>query len=57
MFFTVEMLRKDCKEKFQSQSFSGAGAQDQNAQAKRAIKTIMHMVSSFIALLDGMRCQ
>ena len=46
--FTAEEFRNDCKEKGQSQSFSGVGAQHQNARAERAIQTIMWMARSFI---------
>ena len=32
--FTAEEFREDCKDKGQSQSFSGVGAQHQNTQAE-----------------------
>ncbi len=35
--FSAEEYRHDCDEKGQSQSFSGVGAQHQNARAERAI--------------------
>ncbi len=41
--FSAEEYRPDCDEKGQSQSFSGDGAQHQNARAERAIQTIMYM--------------
>jgi transposase InsO family protein len=37
--FSAEEYRRDCNEKGQSQSFSGVGAQHQNARAERAIQT------------------
>jgi hypothetical protein len=40
--FTADLFREDCKRKGQSQSFSGVGAQHQNARAERAIQTIMY---------------
>ncbi len=46
--FSAEEYRLECKEKGQSQSFSGVGAQHQNARAKRAIQTIMFMACSFM---------
>ena len=46
--FTAEEFRDDCKEKDQTQSFSGVGAQHQNARAERAIQTIMHMARTFM---------
>jgi hypothetical protein len=45
--FSVEEYCLECKEKGQSQSFSGAGAQHQNARAEHAIQTIMFMACSF----------
>jgi len=35
--FSAEEYHRDCDEKGQSQSFSGVGAQHQNARAERAI--------------------
>ena len=35
--------RRNCVKKGQSQTFSGVGAQHQNARAERAIQTIMYM--------------
>jgi len=35
--FSAKEYRRDCEEKGQSQSFSGVGAQHQNARAERAI--------------------
>jgi len=46
--FSAEEYRLECKEKGQSQSFSGVGAQHQNARAERAIQTIMFMAHSFM---------
>ena len=46
--FTAEEFREDCKDKSQSQSFSGVGAQHQNAQAEGAIRTIMTMARHFL---------
>jgi len=42
--FSAEEYRQDCEEKGQSQSFSGVGAQHQNARAERAIQTIANLV-------------
>jgi hypothetical protein len=44
----VEEFWRDCKKKEQSQSFSGVGAQHQNAHAERAIQTIMYMAQTFM---------
>ena len=46
--FTADMFRDDCKDKKQSQSFSGVGAQHQNANAERTIQTIMYMACTFL---------
>jgi len=46
--FSAEEYRRNCDEKGQSQSFSGVGAQHQNARAERAIQTIMYMAWTFI---------
>ncbi len=46
--FSAEEFRHDCEEKRQSQSFSGVGAQHQNAHAERAIQTIMYMARTFM---------
>ena len=46
--FTAEDFREDCKEKYQKQSFSGVGAQHQNAKAERDIQTIMWMARTFM---------
>ena len=46
--FTAEEFRDDCKDKDQTQSFSGVGAQHQNARAERAIQTIMYMARTFM---------
>ena len=41
--FTSDMFKKGFDKKYQSQSFSGAGAQHQNAKAERDIQTIMNI--------------
>jgi hypothetical protein len=46
--FSAEQYCQECMDKGQSQSFSGVGAQHQNACAKRAIQTIMYMVCCFM---------
>jgi hypothetical protein len=46
--FLAEEYRQECKNKGQSQSFSGVGAQHQNAQAEHAIQTIMYMAHCFM---------
>ena len=46
--FTADMFREDCQKKSQAQSFSGVGAKHQNAQAERAIQTIMYMARTFL---------
>ena len=40
--YASDMFRNDCKTKHQSQSFSGVGAQHQNAHAERNIQTISY---------------
>ncbi len=40
---TAEEYHRDFEQKGQSQSFSGVGAQHQNARVERAIQTIMYM--------------
>jgi hypothetical protein len=42
--FSAEEFCRDCEEKAQSQSFSGVGAQHQNAHAERAIHPIANLV-------------
>jgi hypothetical protein len=42
--FSAEEYCRDCEEKGQSQSFSGVGAQHQNARAERAIQPIANLV-------------
>jgi hypothetical protein len=44
--FSAEEYCLECKEKGQSQSFSGVGAQHQNARAEHAIQIIMFMAHS-----------
>jgi hypothetical protein len=46
--FTAEEFREDCEQKHQKQTFSGVGAQHQNAKAERAIQTIMWMARTFM---------
>jgi hypothetical protein len=46
--FSAEEYRRDCDKKGQSQSFSGVGAQHQNARAEQAIQTIMYMARTFM---------
>jgi hypothetical protein len=46
--FSAEEFKDECAEKKQTQSFSGVGAQHQNAKAERAIQTIMWMARSFM---------
>jgi hypothetical protein len=46
--FTADMFRGDCNKKGQTQSFSGVGAQHQNARAERAIQSIMYMARTFM---------
>jgi len=46
--FSAEEYRCDCDEKGKSQSFSGVGAQHQNARAERAIQTIMYMARTLM---------
>eukprot|EP00804_Cyclotella_cryptica_P007127 CCRYP_020034-RB/>CCRYP_020034-RB protein AED:0.46 eAED:-0.11 QI:0/0/0/1/0/0/2/0/484 len=44
--FAAELFKDACKEEHQSQSFSGVGAKHQNAEAERAIQTVMYMARS-----------
>lgn len=46
--FQADLFTEACKIDGQSQSFSGVGAQHQNAEAERAIQTIMYMARSFM---------
>ena len=46
--FTSESFRESCDEENQTQSFSGVGAQHQNAEAERAIQTVTYMARSFM---------
>ena len=55
--FSAEEYRRDCEEKGQSQSFSGVGAQHQNARAERAIQTIMNMAQTFCGIAFSMDLQ
>ena len=54
--FAAEEFREDCKEKNQKLSFSGVGAQHQNAKAERAIQTFMWMARTFL-LHVSIRCK
>jgi len=46
--FASDEFRLDCGNKKQDQTFSGVGAQHQNARAERAIQTIMYMARTFM---------
>lgn len=46
--FQAEDFKDDCADKGQKQSFSGVGAQHQNARAERSIQTIMYMARHFL---------
>ena len=46
--FVSAEFREQCKEDSQMQSFSGVGAQHQNAEAERSIQTVMYMARSFM---------
>ena len=46
--YTADEFKADCSRKDQTQSFSGVGAQHQNAAAERAIRTITEMARSFL---------
>ncbi len=46
--FNAKLFMEDCKSKFQTQSFSGVGAPNQNALIKWSIQTIMYMTRTFI---------
>jgi hypothetical protein len=46
--FASEQYHQECIEKGQTQSFSGVGAQHQNAKAKQAIQTVMYMARTFM---------
>jgi hypothetical protein len=46
--FTSSLFKEACAEERQSQSFSGVGAQHQNAESEHAIQTVMHMGRSFM---------
>ena len=46
--FTEEEFREACAEEDQTQSFSGVGAQHQNARAERSIQTIIYMARTFM---------
>ena len=46
--FISEYYREDCREKKQSQSFSGVGAKHQNARAERTIQTISYWARSMM---------
>ena len=41
--FTAESFTDSCKEEGQSQTFSGVGAQHQNAEAERSIQIVVYM--------------
>ena len=46
--FQAKEFVEACKEDKQSQSFCGVGAKHQNAEAERAIQTVMYMARSFM---------
>ncbi len=46
--FNAELFVEDCRNKFQTQSFSGIGAHHQNSLANLSIQTIMYMTSNFM---------
>ena len=46
--FKAEMFTDSCKEDGQTQSFSGVGAQHQNAEAERSIQTVVYMARHFM---------
>ena len=46
--FTAEWFTDSCKEEGQSQTFSGVGAQHQNAEAERLIQTVVYMARTFM---------
>ena len=46
--FNSETFTKSCKEDGQTQSFSGVGAQHQNGEAERAIRTVVSMMRGFL---------
>ena len=46
--FTAKSFRDACAEQDQTQSFSGVGVKHQNAEAERAIQTIMYMAREFM---------
>ena len=46
--FTSKSFTDSCKDKGRSQSFSGVGAQHQNAEAERCIQTVLYMDRSFV---------
>ena len=48
--FTAGQFCETCEEEKQTQSFSGVGAQHQNAEAERAIQTVMYMARFHAAL-------
>ena len=46
--FVSDHFRSDCRQKRQSQSFSGVGAKHQNGKAERAIQTISYWAQSMM---------
>jgi hypothetical protein len=53
--FSAEEYRRDCEEKGRSQSFSGVGAQHQNARAERAIQTRLPILLQLLReLIEGL---
>ena len=45
--FTAEMFKEDCADKQQAKRFIRVGAKHQNAEAERAIQTVMYMAREF----------
>lgn len=46
--FQADLFKADCKEKKQTQSYSGVGAKHQNAHAERTIQTISYWARTFM---------
>ncbi len=46
--FNADLFNEDCKNKFQTQSFSGVGAHHHNDLAEQSIQTIMYMTQTFM---------
>ncbi len=48
VIFNADLFVEDCKNKFQTLSFSGVGAHHLNAVAKQSIQTSMYMAWTFM---------